>query len=172
MSRLFAFALLLVALHGRPRRAGSATRPGSRPRPGTSARPTARSPYARLRHRERTARRRPTPPRRKTATSSSAPPIPPRPRWPCRTASRKARSTTSRWSRRTASSTPASRASPTPPARRSRRPAKFRVPTSHPAPYTRKVAVYVPKQYVPGTVAPLIVGADGPDRGLFTASIT
>jgi iron(III)-enterobactin esterase len=40
---------------------------------------------------------------------------------------------------------------------------------SHPAPYTRKVAVYVPKQYVPGTVAPFIVGADGPDRALFTA---
>jgi len=42
-------------------------------------------------------------------------------------------------------------------------------PRSHAAPYTRKVAVYVPKQYVPGTVAPLIVGADGPDLGLFTA---
>ncbi|MES1255580.1 MAG: alpha/beta hydrolase-fold protein, partial [Acidobacteriota bacterium] len=40
---------------------------------------------------------------------------------------------------------------------------------SHAAPYTRKVAVYVPKQYVPGTVAPFIVGADGPDRGLFVA---
>ncbi|MEP7366812.1 MAG: alpha/beta hydrolase-fold protein [Acidobacteriota bacterium] len=40
---------------------------------------------------------------------------------------------------------------------------------SHPAPYTRKVAVYVPKQYVPGTVAPFIVGADGPDKFLFTA---
>ena len=39
--------------------------------------------------------------------------------------------------------------------------------SSHPAPYTRKVAVYVPKQYVPGTVAPFIVGADGPDRLLF-----
>ena len=41
--------------------------------------------------------------------------------------------------------------------------------TSHPAPYTRRVAVYVPKQYVPGTEAPFIVGADGPDRTLFTA---
>jgi len=41
--------------------------------------------------------------------------------------------------------------------------------TSHPQPYTRKVAVYVPKQYVPGTVAPFIVGADGPDPALFTA---
>jgi enterochelin esterase-like enzyme len=40
---------------------------------------------------------------------------------------------------------------------------------SHPAPYTRKVSVYVPKQYVPGTEAPFIVGADGPDRALFTA---
>ena len=48
-------------------------------------------------------------------------------------------------------------------------PAKLIVTTSHPAPYTRRVAVYVPKQYVPGTVAPFIVGADGPDRGLFTA---
>jgi len=41
--------------------------------------------------------------------------------------------------------------------------------TSHSAPYTRKVAVYVPKQYVPGTFAPFIVGADGIDKGLFTA---
>jgi iron(III)-enterobactin esterase len=40
---------------------------------------------------------------------------------------------------------------------------------SHPAPYTRRVAVYVPKQYVLGTEAPFIVGADGPDRILFTA---
>jgi enterochelin esterase-like enzyme len=48
-------------------------------------------------------------------------------------------------------------------------PAKLIVTTSHPAPYTRHVAVYVPAQYVPGTVAPFIVGADGPDRALFTA---
>ena len=41
--------------------------------------------------------------------------------------------------------------------------------SSHPAPYTRKVAVYVPQQYVPGTTAPFIVGADGPDKSLFTA---
>jgi len=39
---------------------------------------------------------------------------------------------------------------------------------SKPAPYTRKVAVYVPKQYVAGQAAPFIVGADGPDRMLFT----
>jgi enterochelin esterase-like enzyme len=48
-------------------------------------------------------------------------------------------------------------------------PAKLILTTSHPAPYTRKLAVYVPKQYVPGTAAPFIVGADGPDRALFTA---
>src|SRR5271170_637116 len=48
-------------------------------------------------------------------------------------------------------------------------PAKMIVTTSHPAPYTRKLTVYVPKQYVPGTVAPFIVGADGPDALLFTA---
>jgi iron(III)-enterobactin esterase len=48
-------------------------------------------------------------------------------------------------------------------------PAKLVVTTSHPAPYTRRLAVYVPKQYVPGTVAPFIVGADGPDQLLFTA---
>jgi enterochelin esterase family protein len=48
-------------------------------------------------------------------------------------------------------------------------PAKLIVTTSQPAPYTRHVAVYVPKQYVPGTAAPFIVGADGPDRALFTA---
>jgi enterochelin esterase-like enzyme len=48
-------------------------------------------------------------------------------------------------------------------------PAKMIVTTSHPAPYARRVAVYVPKQYVAGTAAPFIVGADGPDRALFTA---
>jgi enterochelin esterase-like enzyme len=47
-------------------------------------------------------------------------------------------------------------------------PTSLIVTTSHPAPYTRSVAVYVPKQYVPGTVAPFIVGADGPDPLLFT----
>ncbi len=48
-------------------------------------------------------------------------------------------------------------------------PAKLIVTTSHPAPYTRHVEVYVPKQYVAGTTAPFIVGADGPDHLLFTA---
>jgi hypothetical protein len=46
-------------------------------------------------------------------------------------------------------------------------PAKL-VTTSHPAPWTRKVAVYIPKPYVRGTAAPFIVGADGPDPLLFT----
>jgi enterochelin esterase-like enzyme len=47
-------------------------------------------------------------------------------------------------------------------------PAKLVVTTSHRAPYTRKVTVYVPMQYVSGSVAPFIVGADGPDRLLFS----
>ncbi|HYM79238.1 MAG TPA: alpha/beta hydrolase-fold protein [Candidatus Dormibacteraeota bacterium] len=47
-------------------------------------------------------------------------------------------------------------------------PAKLVVTTSHPAPYVRRVAVYVPKQYVAGSVAPFIVGADGPDPLLFS----
>ncbi len=34
-------------------------------------------------------------------------------------------------------------------------PAKLILTTSHPAPYTRKVTVYVPKQYVPGTARAL-----------------
>jgi enterochelin esterase family protein len=40
---------------------------------------------------------------------------------------------------------------------------------THPQSYTRKVAVYVPKGYVPGSEAPFIVGADGPDRLLIAA---
>jgi iron(III)-enterobactin esterase len=48
-------------------------------------------------------------------------------------------------------------------------PAKLDVTTSAPAPYTRGVSVYIPQQYVAGTVAPFIVGADGPDQMLFTA---
>jgi iron(III)-enterobactin esterase len=48
-------------------------------------------------------------------------------------------------------------------------PAKLIVTTSHPAPYSRRVTVYIPKQYVPGTAAPFIVGADGPDALLFAA---
>jgi iron(III)-enterobactin esterase len=47
-------------------------------------------------------------------------------------------------------------------------PAKLIVTTSRPAPFTREVAVYVPKQYVPGTAAPLLVTADGPDPFLFS----
>lgn len=48
-------------------------------------------------------------------------------------------------------------------------PAKLIVTTSHPAPYARKVAVYVPTQYVAGTAAPFIVAEDGPDTMLFSA---
>ena len=58
-------------------------------------------------------------------------------------------------------------------------PAKLIVTTSHPAPYTRRVSVYIPKEYVtdvspePHTVrfapAPFIVDADGPDPALFLA---
>jgi enterochelin esterase-like enzyme len=47
-------------------------------------------------------------------------------------------------------------------------PAKLNVTTSHPAPWSRKVSVYVPAQYVPGTAAPFIVSADG-DRVIFPA---
>ena len=49
------------------------------------------------------------------------------------------------------------------------KPGKLMVTNSHPAPYTRKVTVYVPRQYVPGTAAPFIIGADGPDGSLFKA---
>jgi hypothetical protein len=56
----------------------------------------------------------------------------------------------------------------TPPAGQAGRGAGGRGPISvHAAPYTRKVTVYVPKQYVAGTSAPFIVGADGPDPYLF-----
>jgi enterochelin esterase-like enzyme len=48
-------------------------------------------------------------------------------------------------------------------------PARLLVTTSRPSAYSRRVAVYVPQQYVPGTAAPFIVGADGPDPDLFTA---
>ncbi len=47
-------------------------------------------------------------------------------------------------------------------------PAKLIVTTSHPAPWSRKVTVYIPAQYKPGTIAPFIIGADGPDPLLFT----
>jgi enterochelin esterase family protein len=48
-------------------------------------------------------------------------------------------------------------------------PARLRVVSSHSAPYTRKISVYVPANYKSGEVAPFIVGADGPDKFLFTA---
>jgi predicted alpha/beta superfamily hydrolase len=47
-------------------------------------------------------------------------------------------------------------------------PARLLVPTSHSAPYIRTVTVYVPRQYVPGTMAPFIEDQDGPDPLLFT----
>lgn len=46
-------------------------------------------------------------------------------------------------------------------------PAKLIVTTSGPAPYTRRVEVYVPQQLDRTQPAPLIVGADGPDPLLF-----
>jgi enterochelin esterase-like enzyme len=36
--------------------------------------------------------------------------------------------------------------------------------SSHPAPWRRTVSVYVPKQYVPGTVAPFMITCDGDGR--------
>jgi hypothetical protein len=36
--------------------------------------------------------------------------------------------------------------------------------TSHAAPWTRTVSVYVPKQYVPGSVAPVMITSDGDGR--------
>jgi enterochelin esterase-like enzyme len=48
-------------------------------------------------------------------------------------------------------------------------PASLVVTTSRPHPYTRRVGVYIPAQYVAGTEAPFIVGADGVDQLLFTA---
>jgi len=41
------------------------------------------------------------------------------------------------------------------------------VTTSRPHPWTRHVAVYVPQQITSGQVAPLLVGADGPDSSVF-----
>ena len=48
-------------------------------------------------------------------------------------------------------------------------PRRLLVTTSHPAPWTRTVTVYVPRQYVSGTAAPFLVEQDGPDPSLFTA---
>lgn len=48
-------------------------------------------------------------------------------------------------------------------------PARLIVTTSHPAPYTRTVTVYVPKQYDPTKPAPFMVRMDGADTGLFAA---
>src|SRR5580700_5745017 len=48
-------------------------------------------------------------------------------------------------------------------------PARLLCIETHPQSYVRKIAVYVPKNYVPGSEAPFIVGADGPDRLLIAA---
>lgn len=40
----------------------------------------------------------------------------------------------------------------------------YPVISSHPAPWTRTVSVYVPQQYVPGTVAPVMITTDGDNR--------
>jgi iron(III)-enterobactin esterase len=48
-------------------------------------------------------------------------------------------------------------------------PAKLIVTTSHPAPYSRRVTVYVPAVDISNTELPFIVGADGPDKVLFSA---
>ena len=51
-------------------------------------------------------------------------------------------------------------------------PAKLDVPTAHSQPYSRDVNVWVPAQYVAGSVVPFIVGADGGasgDTALFTS---
>lgn len=47
-------------------------------------------------------------------------------------------------------------------------PSRMIVTTSHPAPWKRTVTVYVPAGYQSGTELPLLVGADGPDKLLFT----
>ena len=71
--------------------------------------------------------------------------------------------------RRTARSIPALPATGTFGAADPADPARLDVTTSHPKPYTRRVGVYVPKQYVPEQT-PFLVGADGLDRQLFTLS--
>jgi iron(III)-enterobactin esterase len=48
-------------------------------------------------------------------------------------------------------------------------PARLLGVKTHAEPYVRRIAVYVPKNYVPGSEAPFIVGADGPDRLLIAA---
>ena len=48
-------------------------------------------------------------------------------------------------------------------------PAKLIITTEHPAPYTRRVVVYVPSQYKPGTSAPFIAGEDTVDPPLYHA---
>ena len=48
-------------------------------------------------------------------------------------------------------------------------PAHLHVTSSGPRPYSRQITVYVPHQCPPDRPMPFIVGADGPDLGLFKA---
>ena len=46
-------------------------------------------------------------------------------------------------------------------------PAKLIVKTSHPTPYSRPVAVYIPRQLPEGADAPFVIGTDGPNYTFF-----
>ena len=171
-SKMFRSSRYFIRLRRHARRPGfcPSSRCGPNATPGAPHAAHPRSPHARLCHGQRVTRRR----NRARQCRRKLHPRPyPQPRAGNGRAGRRAagrRSSPSPWNRPTARSIPASRASRIPLARPDPTdPAKLIVTTSHPAPYTRRVAVYVPKQYVPGTAAPFIVGADGPDRLLFTA---
>ena len=171
--RLLVLASALAFVAAPPHLASAQTPPAS-PAPQQTAHPAppTRDPHTPgLRRRQGTARRRRARRPTRTATSSSAPRTPPRPEMTAHDDRAQGHGHRVHHELRpTARSTPASRATKAPSARPiPTTPPSSIVTTSHPAPYTRKVAVYVPKQYVPGTDAPFIVGADGPDRLLFTA---
>ncbi len=107
---------------------------------------------------------------RRTATSSSAPPTPPHPNCPRTPASLRVAWKSSRVTSAGdpyypgIARDPGTFGTPDP-----ANPAKLNLTTTHPHPWNRTVAVYIPAQYEPGTDAPFIVGADGPDRSLFSA---
>ena len=87
-----------------------------------------------------------------TATSSSAPPTPPHLRQPLRKPYPTEPSSSSRWSRRDSNGIYpgiAPRRQHLQPARSPSDPAKMLVPTSHPAPYTRRVADLCPQTIRP-----------------------
>ena len=163
MSRLLSIALLAILIT-------SATAQSTQPKPRAPNTPHPRSPHPRLRHRQRTARRhRPLRQRRRQLHPRPHP----QPRARDDRAGRRAAGNRLQLHHELGRQQDLSRHRPR--ARHLRHapipptPPSSIVTTSHPAPYTRHVAVYVPKQYVPGTAAPFIVGADGPDRALFTA---